>query len=122
MTNRYDLYAKIRWSAEGIISPERLNPLLEQLVTKLQNYVFEKDTIKAVLVDLDDGFNSGFIPTLCKGGWDIARFDCIDSSDSESVRAHNFNEVIRAGIISELLKFEISHYKTFLRISGVKFS
>lgn len=125
MTNRYDLYGKIRWQMTGTksapITPEKANPLIQELADRLQNYVFQQGTVKGVLIDLDDAFNLGFTDLECRGGWDIARFDMIDSSDYEDVRAQNYNNVVRVGISRELQSWELSHYKTVLRISKVMF-
>lgn len=125
MTNRYDLIARIFWFATGTpsapISPERLNPLIEQLADKLQKYVFYGRTITARLIDLDEPFNSGFTPLECRGGWTLVRFDVIDASSDDGIRSRNYNDYIRGAITRDLWKIKLSHYKTTLKIINAVF-
>lgn len=123
MTNRYDLVGRIKFSMSGTmaapITPERANPLIAKLTAQLRDYVFEGNGIKAVLIDLDDFWKAWWNKYFLEAGWSIAHFDVIDTSPSDDIRCQNFNNYIRGAIARDLLKMELRHYKTELKLTGI---
>lgn len=102
------------------VTPDKGNPLIKKLQEALNNFVYEKDFIKARIIDVDDFEVEQKNPNLVIGRWDLIKWHVVDSDPVESRRVYRYNNEILPELALLLKGLKFSHYNTFIEVREVR--
>jgi len=116
----FNLWFEIYGTEQAPVTSERGDPLIKQLRKTLENFRFEKGTVKAWVESLDFAGARIVHQTLGQGQYENVRFEVVDKDPDDSARTYMFNNVIRERLAQELMKLAFSRYHTRLKVVKIK--